>query len=285
MTHPVSPLVPRVPPSVSVLKDRAWRNLLKLTATFFLIFCPFLSLQNLESSLQNKGGLGALANATIYCSIAIFSPFAPLVVCNKHVGPKRAIVASAIAYTVFSAANLFPHRYTLLPAAALLGSAASVLWVSQATYLMSVSAMNACATATHFAAALSRFNSIFWGVFQTAGVMGNLFAWGLIHVEGENFKRATYSDLSQDSDFEGQPLGRSKFHLTIAFTSLSGIALWAPLHPSRIPYPKMGPSVHVRVTPSLGGGRATLLGVAITWVARRAQQTLGPSARATSHRT
>ena len=78
-----APLLNSVTESIISTQDEMprtfWKNLIVTSLSFFLIFTAFLSIQNLESSLNHSSGLGVVSLACIYGSVAIACLFAPAI--------------------------------------------------------------------------------------------------------------------------------------------------------------------------------------------------------------
>ena len=72
------------------------------------------------------------ANAILYLAFAVGTFAAPGVL--ECTGAKRGMVASMLAYTVYTAAFLRPEPSVILPAAAFGGFAGALLWTAQGEY-------------------------------------------------------------------------------------------------------------------------------------------------------
>lgn len=148
------------------------RDLHMLSVCFLLVFLAYGATQNLESSLHPNHGLGSISLGVLYLSLTISSLAAPLVVI--WLGSKQAIVWGLSGYWAFIAANLYPTWYTMIPASLLLGFTASILWVAEGTYLTCAAKSHAAVCNVSEAAALGSFNGVFWGVYASNQVIGNL---------------------------------------------------------------------------------------------------------------
>lgn len=76
-------------------------------------------------------------------------------------------------------AALRPHppcRYTLVPTSVLLGLGAAPLWSAQGTYLTTVGTAHAEKTGQAGRDVVSRYFGVFFLVFQSSGVWGNLIS-------------------------------------------------------------------------------------------------------------
>ena len=79
-------------------------------------------------------------------------------------------------YLFFIAANILPRWSTLLPAACLLGTFACGLWSAKCTYLTELAYMNAELTGESGEAMVNKFFGIFFAMFQTSQIIGNLIS-------------------------------------------------------------------------------------------------------------
>lgn len=76
--------------------------------------------------MNNQGGLGAIAEATIYSAQTISSLFLPTWIIRK-IGLKRTLLFSELCYLAYTAVQFYPTFYTKIPAAALVGLGAAPL--------------------------------------------------------------------------------------------------------------------------------------------------------------
>eukprot|EP00466_Bigelowiella_natans_P004834 jgi/Bigna1/88075/estExt_fgenesh1_pg.C_270205 len=132
---PPSPMVPRA----------TFCPAYHLGIAFFLMFAALMPTQNLLTSLN--GTLGYYSIAVLYFFMACFGPVAPFVV-RYFKGPKTALVAGGLTYTVFQIANVLLgiksipnviNYVILLPPSALVGMGACLLWTAEGLYATRVS--------------------------------------------------------------------------------------------------------------------------------------------------
>ncbi|XP_041456438.1 protein unc-93 homolog A-like [Lytechinus variegatus] len=153
---------------------RYWKNLIVLSLACMFMFSAYSALANLQSSLHYSEGLGVASLCAIYIGVIISSLFAPLVIWVLKV--KWTLVVCSVFYAVFSASNIYPAVYTLIPAAALLGLAASPFWTAIGTYLTTSAIQLADVQDGIPEPIINRFNGIFFCFFQSAQVWGNLIS-------------------------------------------------------------------------------------------------------------
>lgn len=148
------------------------KNLLVLCLGFFFVFTAFLSLRNLQSSLNAKGGLGLYALSATYACFFIGCICATTIV--QRLGPKRAIVLGTIGPFLYVLANFYPLFYTLIPAAGCAGFCQGVIWTAHATYIANIAASYTVLTNEKIQDVLSRFNGIFFVFYQSCQIVGGL---------------------------------------------------------------------------------------------------------------
>lgn len=165
------------PAEARLLKNHA-RDAHILSFSFFFIFCAYSAAQNLESTVNTKGDLGTTSLGILYTSFTLFSVVASPVV--RGLGTKRALVLGTTGYLLFIASNLKPSWYTMAPASLYLGFTASIIWVSQGTYLTSAARSHARDCHLHEGTVIGNFNGEFWGMFASTQVVGNLISFFLL---------------------------------------------------------------------------------------------------------
>lgn len=95
------------------------KNFLIISLAFFLSFTGYGAILNLQSSLNNESGLGAISVSAIFISLGLSCAFLPPFIISK-LKLKWSIILSLIAYSVFIAANAYAKFYTLVPGKILL---------------------------------------------------------------------------------------------------------------------------------------------------------------------
>ncbi|KAL0347289.1 UNVERIFIED_CONTAM: UNC93-like protein 3 [Sesamum calycinum] len=157
---------------------------------FLLIFLAYGAVQNLESTINTEGDLGTISLGILYVSFALFSVFASLVV--RKLGSKNALVLGTTGYWLFTAANLKPSWYTMVPTSLYMGFAASIIWVGQGTYLTSAAHSHANDHNLHEGTVIGKFNGEFWGMFACHQLVGNLMTLAVLRDEKHDFRYNSY---------------------------------------------------------------------------------------------
>ena len=146
-----------------------------MSAGFFCLFCAFNTAQNLESTVVSDTRLVNASLATLYGCFTVFAVVAPAVV--SRIGPKAAMLAGSLPYVLLVLANMLPSWGTFIPAFALVGVGAAVLWTGQGMYLSRCAIREAATPAAKARGEgvediTSRFNSLFWTAFQFNAAIG-----------------------------------------------------------------------------------------------------------------
>ncbi|KAJ8308974.1 hypothetical protein KUTeg_013848 [Tegillarca granosa] len=145
------------------------RNTITLSLTFALAFTSYISIQTLQSSLNQKAGLGVTSLACLYAFVIVSSACAPTVI--KLIGGKLSLVAAWTVHTIYIASNFYPTFATLNPSI-ITGS----LWTSQGLFLSTNGASLARTKHQDLHAVLSNLNGLFCTIHETSHVTGNIIS-------------------------------------------------------------------------------------------------------------
>ncbi|PAA66280.1 hypothetical protein BOX15_Mlig022469g2, partial [Macrostomum lignano] len=147
-------------------------NILTLSLSFMLVFTAFQTTGMLEESVleaaqndtgQDFTGAGYKSLSIIYLVFAVFNWISPMIV--ALLGAKVSMIASALIYNAFCASFLRPALWSLYLGSVLLGIAAAVIWTAQGAFL----------TANSSSETMGRNSGLFWAIFQTSLLWGNLY--------------------------------------------------------------------------------------------------------------
>ncbi|KAL4240645.1 Protein unc-93 A [Mactra antiquata] len=169
----------RLPP---MKKSLIIKNLLVMSFAFMFLFTAFQSLQNLQSSLNKEEGLGTVSLSVIY----VFGMLAGLVLpplAISRLGCKWTVAASMICYIVFMCANLYATWWTMIPASVIIGTGAATLWAAKCTYLTQMADWYSQLTNAPKDGTLSTFFGVFFLMFQTSQIWGNLISSGIFSLQ------------------------------------------------------------------------------------------------------
>lgn len=150
------------------------RNVLVLSGAFTAIFTAYLAIQNLQSSLNQEAGLGIISLSCMYACIILSGVLAPAII--NLFGEKRILVVSFIGHVIYTGTNFYPTFTTLIPSSVLLGLTAGPMWTSQSVYLSEMAYSYTLNYGKDGHAILSKFNGIFFAMYETTQITGNLIS-------------------------------------------------------------------------------------------------------------
>ncbi|ESN92274.1 hypothetical protein HELRODRAFT_120769, partial [Helobdella robusta] len=150
------------------------KNLYVICAIFFFSFASYMSLRNLQSSLNDAGGLGMLSLSCIYAFLFIGSIFTTTIV--QRLRPKFSMLASLLGLLLYNISNFYPSYATLIPGACIAGFSLATIWTAQATYMANNASSYAQLTNQRFQDVLSNFHGIFFGFFQVSQMVGGVIS-------------------------------------------------------------------------------------------------------------
>ncbi|EQC41016.1 hypothetical protein SDRG_02074 [Saprolegnia diclina VS20] len=133
--------------------------------------------------VECKSTLGSTTLGVIYLCFMLSSMLGPLV--PQMIGEKASLIGSSACYGVFAVANMVVamhpaatelHPWILLPASALIGLAASVLWVSQGSYLTRLSVCYAQFKNLPDTSSMGYMNGTFSAIYKASQLTGNVLS-------------------------------------------------------------------------------------------------------------
>ncbi|KAL3858703.1 hypothetical protein ACJMK2_008964 [Sinanodonta woodiana] len=151
------------------------KNVVAVSFGFLFLFASFQSLSNLQSSLNKEAGLGVIGLSVIYAALVVSCMFLPPVII-AHLGCKWTVAFSMLCYILYMAANFYAIWGTIIPAAIILGLGAAPLWSAKCTYLTQAGVWYAKMTGTTEDDTINRFFGVFFMIFQTSQIWGNLIS-------------------------------------------------------------------------------------------------------------
>ena len=114
-------------------KSRAYKNLLGVSVSFFIIFSTYLSEAGLQSSVNEDSGLGLASLCVLYGSFLLSGWFTAAII--RLLGTKYALLAAYIGMTMYTISNFYPSWYSLIPGSMIIGLAFGPLWASQGVHI------------------------------------------------------------------------------------------------------------------------------------------------------
>ncbi|KAK6183949.1 hypothetical protein SNE40_006511 [Patella caerulea] len=165
------------------LSERPLRDTLVISFSFVAIFTSYMTIQSLQSSLNQEAGLGIISLACVYGAFVVSGISAASYI--KILGAKRSLVIGWVVHTLYVASNFYPTWGTLIPSSMLLGGVTGPIWTSQGLYLAANSDAYSRLKNEGMHSALSKLNGIFFMCFESTHVTGNLISSLVLH-QGSN---------------------------------------------------------------------------------------------------
>eukprot|EP00013_Stygamoeba_regulata_P019786 CAMPEP_0177659492 /NCGR_PEP_ID=MMETSP0447-20121125/17474_1 /TAXON_ID=0 /ORGANISM="Stygamoeba regulata, Strain BSH-02190019" /LENGTH=712 /DNA_ID=CAMNT_0019164371 /DNA_START=64 /DNA_END=2199 /DNA_ORIENTATION=+ len=160
--HWYSPLTPGF-----WIQNVGLRNVVLLGLSFLFVFTAFSVAQGFATTLV--GRLGSISLGLLYLCFSVTNLFGSYLV--NRLGHRWSLVIGGGTYAIYVACNIYIKAYILLPASALIGMGAAVIWTAQGAYLSDNSSVTT----------LGLFSGVFWFIFQCNYVIGPLTAAQLIN--------------------------------------------------------------------------------------------------------
>lgn len=159
------------------------KNVIVVSSGFLLLFTAFQSVSNLQSSINSEQGLGTYTLATIYAALVVSCMFVPTFMISR-LGLKYTLVVSMLMYAVYFIANFYPRWLTMIPASIILGLGGAPLWTAKCAYLTILATEYARKTGQKPVDVVTRFFGVFFMIFQTAQIWGNLISYYVLKPGG-----------------------------------------------------------------------------------------------------
>ncbi|XP_036236786.1 protein unc-93 homolog A [Molothrus ater] len=173
--------------------ERNLKNVFVISFGFLLLFTAYSGLQSLQSSLNAEEGLGVASLSVLYAALTLSSMFLPPIIIKK-LGCKWTIAVSMCCYVAYSLGNFYASWYTLIPTSMILGLGGAPLWSAKCTYLTIAGTLYAEKAGKSARDIINQYFGIFFLVFQTSGVWGNLIS-SLILSQSSNQGEISEEDL------------------------------------------------------------------------------------------
>ena len=151
---------------------KAYKNLLGISFSYFIMFGVYLAVAGLQSSVNEDDGLGLVS----LCIVYIF--FCLSCVCSAgliHIlGTKNVMIIAYGGMTVYTLANFYPSWYTLIPGSAIIGLVFGPLWSSQGVHITSVAQQYALLSKKKSQPIVFLFFGIYVFVYKMSYVPSNI---------------------------------------------------------------------------------------------------------------
>ena len=181
-------------------RPRRWgyRNICGLSIAFVTVFCAFIGLQNLQSSINAEGGLGLASLSVLYAVFFLSGFVTPGIV--RLLGTKYSLLFGFVCHLIYSLTNYHPTWYTLIPSSVAIGFASAPIWVAATTHITEVAVTIAPALKKDQNRLISMFISIFYFFFHFSQIPGNLASSLILFPYDRQDNRLNASNVSTASE-------------------------------------------------------------------------------------
>ncbi|GFT72016.1 UNC93-like protein [Nephila pilipes] len=115
-----------------------FKNLAVLCTSTLLLFTAYDALTMLQSTMNRKGGIGVISQATMFACFSVSAMLLPKLIISKF-GSKRIVVLCMFAKVPYIASNYYPHWSLMITSSIIGGLAGPCLWASYGVYLNALS--------------------------------------------------------------------------------------------------------------------------------------------------
>ncbi|XP_060071229.1 protein unc-93 homolog A-like [Ylistrum balloti] len=208
-------------PSIIVFTFK--KNLVFLCISFITLFSSFRAIQNLQSSINDKGNLGIIAMGVVHGAMFLTCLWAPSII-NK-LSAKWALVIGMFSFLTWIGANFYPTFYTLIPTAIFSGCGQGILWTAEISYILKLAFDSSRVSRGNIDKEVLRFHGIFLACFQTTHIWGNLISSFVL-----NFYKEEPKSFYMPSNMSGAPIPSEDMGEDAGVLNNCGV-----LHPCGIP--------------------------------------------------
>lgn len=161
--------------NVDVIRSTKHRqNVVALSISITLLFVAMGSIRNLQSSLNQEGGVGIISMAVSFAGYMLGSIFSSSIV--QSFQPKKCIVVSLIPNLIYIVANIYPTMWLMTIASLIQGISLAIIWNAMSTYITFLSRGYALKKNEDFEKVCSTFFGLFCLIYQSYHIIGNLIA-------------------------------------------------------------------------------------------------------------
>ena len=142
-------------------KSVAYKNLLGVSVSYWIIFGAYLAVIGLQSSLNEELGLASLS--ILYATFLLSGLYTSAVL--QIFGTKITLVVCYIVMLLYTLSNYYPNWYTLITGSVLFGLAFGPIWASLSIHVATVARQYAASTnnnPAHFIALFIGINTMFY---------------------------------------------------------------------------------------------------------------------------
>ncbi|BFZ13015.1 hypothetical protein BsWGS_16054 [Bradybaena similaris] len=150
------------------------QNVVALSISITLLFVAMGSVRNLQSSLNQEGGVGIISMAVSFAGYMLGSIFSSSIV--QSFQPQKCIVVSLIPNLFYVVANIYPTMWLMTTVSLIQGISLAIIWNAMSTYITFLSRGYALKKNEDFEKASSNFFGLFCLIYQSYHIIGNLIA-------------------------------------------------------------------------------------------------------------
>lgn len=151
---------------------RAYRNVYGLSLSLFCLFSAFQSVQNLQSSVNSRGGLGVISLSLLYAAFVLSGIVTTSIV--RVLGTKYAIMGGMACHLFYIVCNYHATWYSLIPASFLIGFASGPFWAATSAHITQVAVKLAPIVRERQDFLISQFTGVIFLFSQVSHLPGNL---------------------------------------------------------------------------------------------------------------
>ncbi|XP_076434685.1 protein unc-93 homolog A-like [Babylonia areolata] len=156
------------------LEGHEMRTVIFVAVSFQLVFTSYRAIQNLQSSLNEENGLGVISLGVLYAAWMFSGFLTPMVL--RFLTTKGALIVSWVCHVLYTTATFYPSWALTVPASFLVGIFSAPLWTAQSLYMTACGYSIAKRSSDSPYHIFSRLNGIFFAVYETSQITGNLIS-------------------------------------------------------------------------------------------------------------
>ncbi|KAL8607589.1 hypothetical protein ACOMHN_003508 [Nucella lapillus] len=158
----------------AVASGRHTRNVVLMALIVTMLLVAVNTTRNLQSSLNQEGGVGIVCLAAMFASYTLGSVLSPLLV--QRQGVRACLVLGLLLQLLYVAANLYPVLWLMLPVSLGGGASMAVIWNAMSTYIVLLARGEAHYSQKSYQRVSDKYFGIFCLIYQTNLIVGNLIA-------------------------------------------------------------------------------------------------------------
>nr|KAG5709652.1 hypothetical protein BaRGS_027677 [Batillaria attramentaria] len=158
----------------SVASGRHTRNLIYVSVLATILLVSINATRNLQSSLNQEGGVGITSLAISFAFYTLGSLISPIVV--QKLGVRGSITFGLVLQLIYVAANLYPVMWLMAPASAGGGVSLAIIWNAVSTYIVLLARGESSYKEKLYERVSDKYFGIFCLIYQCNLVVGNLIA-------------------------------------------------------------------------------------------------------------